>query len=146
MEQYLEVIAQLERDREVIRVRDIASRMEVKMPSVTSALTSLASSDLIEHERYEHVKLTDEGRTVARRVQQRHDVLFEFLTDVLDIPPDRAETDACDMEHVISSMTLERLVQFIEFAKTCPCKGEDHLTGFRQYLRHGEHPRSIQEE
>ena len=144
MEQYLEVIAQLEREREVIRVRDIASRMEVKMPSVTSALNSLVSSDLIRHERYEHVTLTEEGRAVAQGVQRRHDVLLEFLTGVMDIPSEVAEKDACDMEHVISPLTLERLVEFIEFAKSCPCGGEDGLAGFRQYLRDGERSHNLQ--
>ena len=144
MEQYLEVIAQLEREREVIRVRDIASRMGVKMPSVTSALNSLASSDLIQHARYEHVTLTDEGRAIAQRVQRRHDVLFEFLTEVLDIPSEVAEKDACDIEHVISPLTLARFVEFIEFSKTFPCGGEDGLAGFRQYLRDGEQSRNIQ--
>lgn len=140
MEQYLEVIGQLERDTEVVRVRDIASRMDVKMPSVTSALRSLASENLVRHGRYEHVRLTEEGRAAAQRVQRRHDVLLEFLTDVLGIPSETAEKDACDMEHFVSSLTLERLVQFIEFIKTCPRGSEDSLTGFRHYLKYGERP------
>lgn len=140
MEQYLETIGQLEHEKEVVRVRDIASEMGVTMPSVTAALKTLSDQRLVQHGRYEHVRLTQAGRKAARWVQQRHDVLFEFLTDVLGIPALVAVRDACEMEHFVSSIALQRLIEFLEFVKACPYGGRHCLKGFNNYLTHGDHP------
>lgn len=145
MEQYLEIIGHLEDEKEVVRVRDIASEMGVTMPSVTAALKTLSDQHLVTHGRYEHVRLTKAGRAAARQVQRRHDVLFEFLTDVLRVPASKAGRDACEMEHFVSSTTLERLIEFVEFVKACPQGGQYCLKGFDHYLIHGERPRSCSE-
>ena len=52
MEDYLELIYNLGKDTKVVRVRDIAKGMNVKMPSVTSMLNTLGKKDLINHEKY----------------------------------------------------------------------------------------------
>ena len=130
MEQYLEIIGHLEHEREVVRVRDIASEMGVTMPSVTAALRTLSDQKLVRHGRYEHVRLTETGRMAAQQVQRRHDVLLEFLMDVLCIPASVAKRDACEMEHFMSSTALERLLEFLETVKACPYGGQGCLKGF----------------
>jgi DtxR family Mn-dependent transcriptional regulator len=42
MEDYLEAIFNLDREKRGVRVRDIAKRLGVRMPTVTSMLTQLA--------------------------------------------------------------------------------------------------------
>ena len=130
MEQYLETIGHLEDEREVVRVCDIASEMGVTMPSVTAALKTLSDQNLVQHGRYEHVLLTKAGRKAAHQIQRRHNVLFEFFTDVLCIPVSEAERDACEMEHFLSSATLERLTEFLELVKACPYGGQRCLKEF----------------
>jgi len=49
MEDYLELILKLKEENKVVRVRDIAKGMNVKMPSVTSMLNTLAKKNLINH-------------------------------------------------------------------------------------------------
>jgi len=120
MEQYLEVIGRLERQKDVVRVKDIASEMEVTMPSVTAALKTLAAEGLVAHSPYEHVRLTVAGKAAAQHVQRRHDTLFRFLTEVLCVPVHEAERDACEMEHGVGAHTLERLIEFVELVKACP--------------------------
>ena len=66
MEDYMELIYNLGKNVKVVRVRDIARGMNVKMPSVTSMLKTLNKKNLIEHEKYEYVELTEEGLEVAR--------------------------------------------------------------------------------
>ena len=41
MEDYLEAIFDLDQDKKVVRVKDIAKRMSVKMPTVSSMLKTL---------------------------------------------------------------------------------------------------------
>jgi len=137
MEDYLELILKLKMQNTVVRVRDIAKGMNVKMPSVTSMLNSLAKRDLINHEKYEYVELTPEGQKMAAEALRKHTILFNFLTNVLTVNPEQADIDACQMEHAISPVTLKRLVDFIGFIEFCPRAGLDWLEQFQHYCRNG---------
>jgi len=114
MEDYLEVISKLKKKREYVRVRDIAKEMKVKMPSVTGALKALADKNLVKHEKYEYVELTEEGLKIAEEIKRRHELISEFLINVLKIDLETAERDACKIEHSISPITVDRLVKLVE--------------------------------
>lgn len=118
MEDYLETIYLLGKKKKMVRVRDIAKEMSITMPSVTGALKTLEQLELVAHPRYDMVFLTSKGNRLARAVYQRHLVLKSFLIDVLGIDPQIAESDACRMEHAVSSQTLERLVFFMKSINT----------------------------
>ena len=128
MEDYLETIIALESKKKAVRVKDIAEALEVKMSSVTSAIGKLAEKELVNHEKYGYVELTPTGQKVASDIRRRHETLFRFLSETLNIDSEIAEKDACKMEHGISPTTLERLVKFIQFV-------EHHQSGiFAEYL------------
>ncbi|MFH1655073.1 MAG: metal-dependent transcriptional regulator [Candidatus Omnitrophota bacterium] len=114
MEDYLEAIALLKKDKGVARVKDISRLMHVKIPSATGALNVLSKNGLVVHERYSYVDLTSEGQTIAKKIQRRHDMLIKFLTEILNIDSKIAQEDACRMEHSISPQTFEKLARFIE--------------------------------
>ncbi len=63
MEDYLEAIYDLDRDQKIVRVRDIAKRMEVRMPSVTSMLKTLNERKLVHYEKYEYTDFRDKFRS-----------------------------------------------------------------------------------
>ena len=140
MEDYLEAIANLGEGRKVVRVKQISDMLGVKMPSVTSALKKLSEHELVEHARYGHIKLTPEGDKVARDVIQRHRALTRFFAQALGIDKETAEGDACKIEHVISSLSMERLAKFVEFIKACPMGGANFPSRYEYYLEHGELP------
>jgi len=137
MEDYLELILKLKEENVVVRVRDIAKGMAVKMPSVTSMLNTLAKKNLIRHEKYEYVDLTAPGLKKAKEAQHKHLILFNFLKDVLKVHPRQADIDACGMEHAISPATLKKLVDFIDFIEFCPRAGFDWLEHFKSYCAGG---------
>jgi DtxR family Mn-dependent transcriptional regulator len=141
MEDYLEAIAKLGERRKAVRVKQLSERLGVKMPSVTSALKKLSEQELVEHERYGHIKLTPEGDKVARDVIGRHDALTRFFGQALGIDRKTAEEDACKIEHVISSLSMERLTKFVEFIEACPQGGTNFPSRYEYYLEHGELPR-----
>ena len=114
LEDYLEVILQLERVSRVARVSEIAGRLGVSRPSVTGALKNLGARQLVAHARYGHVTLTEDGVRIAVEVERRHVAIRDFLTGVLGVPGDRAESTACKMEHVLEP---EILVYFVDFAE-----------------------------
>jgi len=141
LEDYLETVLFLIRQGRVARVRDIAKRLAVGMPSVTSALKTLSKRKLVNYDPYEVITLTDRGREVAERIAQRHDVLRRFLTDVLGVEAETAETNACRMEHTIDTTVLERLQSFAEFIRRCPRAGDDWVTRFLGFCSEGRDER-----
>lgn len=127
MEDYLETIFNLEQDKRFVRVKDIAGKLKVKMPSVTSMLRNLSDRGLVNYEKYEYVFLTDEGSAIGREIHRRHEILFRFLTLILDIEPAKAAEEACRMEHVLSPETMERLVSLMDSMLACPGRIRDFM-------------------
>ncbi|MCX8053858.1 MAG: metal-dependent transcriptional regulator [Armatimonadetes bacterium] len=117
MEDYLEAIYNLLARSDVARVKDIASEMDVKMPSVTGALRTLAQKGLVRHKPYDGVELTDKGLTLARSVADRHATIKQFLIEVLGLMEEEAESEACGIEHAIKPETLEKLLDFVKKAQ-----------------------------
>lgn len=114
MEDYLETILELSEVETSVRVTDIAIKLNVAKASVSQAVNNLAQLGFVEQERYGPILLTEKGHKQARKIQRRHQVLRRFLIDVLNVEPEVAEKDACLIEHVISSMTMDRLCEFLE--------------------------------
>jgi len=114
MEDYLEAISTLKQKKDYVRVKDIAKEMKVRMPSVTGALKALTDRNLVRHEKYEYVELTEDGIKIADEIKRRHDLISKFLTHILKIDPEIAEKDACKIEHSVSPITVERLIKLVE--------------------------------
>jgi DtxR family Mn-dependent transcriptional regulator len=124
LEDYLEAIFEIISEREAVRPKDIAARLDVSQPSVTGALRSLADKKLIHYEPYGIITLTPQGRAIAQEVAGKHVILRDFLTKILLIDAKEANEVACRMEHVMPEPTMERLASFAtyveEHAKRCP--------------------------
>lgn len=140
MEDYLEAIFDLDRSKKVVRVKDIAKRLDVKMPTVTSMLKTLSKRGMVDYEKYEYVELTPDGAEVGREMRRRHEILRRFLTQVLKIERSVADDEACKMEHTLSGETLESLTDFMDFIQACPRAGQGWLVHFQEYRRHGHMP------
>ena len=138
MEDYLEAIFNLGREKRAVRVKDIAKRLGVKMPTVTHMLKTLSERKLIEYEKYEYLELTKKGFDVGEEIDRRHHVLQSFLTDILGIDLKKADEEACKMEHAVGTATIDRFVLFMEFIQSCPRTGENWLERFEEFRVHGK--------
>jgi len=138
MEDYLEAIYNLSKEKRAVRVRDIAKKLDVKMPTVTNMLKTLSERDLIDYEKYEYLELTVKGSDVGQEIDQRHQIFRSFLTNILKIDYNQADEDACKMEHAVSPATLEAFVDFMEFIDSCPRGGASWLDYFDEYRVHGQ--------
>ena len=114
---YLEVIYHLVEQQRVARVKQIADRMGVQMPSVNGALRALSARKLVNHNPYSLITLTERGQRVARDLVRRHETLTEFFTRVLGLDAKTADRNACHVEHAIEPQVLDRLVAFLESVK-----------------------------
>ena len=110
-EDYLETIYKLIDKNTVARVKDIAATLNVRMPSVHTAISELRKHGLVEQEPYGYIQLTKAGMAEAKKIVKRHEILYKFLL-LLGVPSDVAEHDACAMEHVLSKETYVAVEKF----------------------------------
>lgn len=118
-EDYLECIVRIEDESasdgsEGIRSVDIAQRLSVSKASVNKAITSLKTQGMVEQSHYGKVRLTALGRAVGNAVWRRHRMLRAFLTDELGVEFERADAEACLMEHALSEDTMNRWLDHLE--------------------------------
>ncbi len=118
MEDYLETILLLEQKNRVARVKDIAGKLSVQMPSVTGALKSLKSRDLVEYEKNSFINLTPKGLKLAKAILQRHEILVEFFSLALGLEGEHAEEQACSVEHAIDQDTAGRFQNLTRWIKS----------------------------
>ena len=135
LEDYLETVAELVARDGVARTRDVARRLNVAPSSVNSAVNKLADRGLVTHKPYEFIRLTKRGEELGGAIRRRHELLCSFLTDVLGVPPEAATTDACKIEHGLSSTTVARLVEFMDFINRCPDGKPEWLEQFHAASR-----------
>ena len=135
-EEYLEAIFILEERYGRARVKELSEMLGVKPPSVVEYLEKLVRKGLVDYVKGRgEIRLTEQGRRIAEQVYRKHVLLRKFL-EMIGVPRDVAEEDACRIEHVVSQITLERIIALIELLETCPLTRE---------LREGKKPKCRQE-
>lgn len=120
LEDLLEKIYEaVERDG-YVRAVDLASRLRLKPSTVTRMVQRLGDQGLIRYEKYRGLALTPEGRAVGHYLLERHAILEEFLRLLGCQDPIAIYQDVEGMEHYVSRETLERIRDFVRFARHNP--------------------------
>jgi len=140
LEDYLESIFVIKQKKQTVRVKDLARYLKVKAPSVVEVLRKLKEKNLIVHEYYGYIELTQEGINKAKALYEKHVMLKKFLHQILGIDEKIAETDACKIEHYLSKETFERVIKFINFIETCPQSEPEWLNNFYYFVKHKKRP------
>lgn len=111
---YLKVLHRLSQTGPVGRVRDIAQELGVTPGTVSTVLNRLHELGLVERERYGGAQLTAAGAAVAECVIRRYEIIKALLIEVFQVDSEIARNDACEMEHVVSPATINRLAEYLE--------------------------------
>jgi DtxR family Mn-dependent transcriptional regulator len=119
-EEYLEAIYRLEREGPGVTTSGLASELGISPASVSGMLKKLSSDGYIEHQPRGDARLTTKGLEIAVRVVRRHRLAECLLTDVLSMPWDEVDAEACRLEHAISANVEARLVAVLGDPKVCP--------------------------
>ena len=136
MENYLEMIAMLGKENNIVRVTQLSTALGVKKSSVSAALAKLSKQGLVRHERYSYVELTPEGEKIANDILHRHEVLEQFLVEILGVNQKVAWKDACEMEHYISPVTIQKLTMFVEHVMSKSLKNRSLLQWINENSEH----------
>ncbi len=118
-EDYVEIIYELIREKGYAKPVDIASHLHVTAPTVTGMLDRLRQEQLLVHEKYGGIVLTDKGKKMAETLGQRHAMLVRFL-QLIGVEEPTAQKDTEGLEHYVAPATLELLARFVEYAEANP--------------------------
>jgi DtxR family Mn-dependent transcriptional regulator len=102
------------------RPGDLAEALSLSPATITARLKKLTDSGLIEHEPYQAVKLTKEGRIAAVDAIRRHRIVERFLSDMLGYPWDGADRLAVTFEHALPGEVVERIFIALDRPSICP--------------------------
>ena len=112
-EMYLETIYTLSKRSVSVRSVDVAEEMGFSKPSVSRAVGLLKRDGYLVMEQDGTLVLTEEGRTTAEKIFERHTTLANFLV-TLGVSEEIAAADACKIEHVISDDTLSAIQTWLQ--------------------------------
>lgn len=115
-EDYVELIADLIETQGEARVVDLSTRFGVSHATVNKVILRLNREGLVVNKKYRSLFLTDEGRQLAAKCRERHQVVTDFLK-AIGVPDDIAELDAEGVEHHVSDETLEIFKDFTRKSK-----------------------------
>jgi len=118
-EDYLEAILNVSSEKGYARTRDIARELGIQPPTVVEMVQKLDKTGMIVYRKYDGVTLTPQGRKIAEVIRDRHVTLRTFL-ELVRVPHEIAEKDACMMEHELSPETIEQIRSFIAFCSENP--------------------------
>lgn len=120
-ENYLKVIYHLSANSSKgVSTNAIAEMAKTKASSVTEMIKKLATKDLIYHEKYQGVTLTEQGINNAKTIVRRHRLWETFLVDKLKISWDEVHEIAEELEHVKSEKLINHLDAFLNFPRFDP--------------------------
>jgi Mn-dependent DtxR family transcriptional regulator len=104
-EMYLETILVLKNRLGLVRSIDIANEMGFSKPTISVAMKKFRQDGLVEMDESGFINLTEEGRDIAERIYERHQVISHILM-ALGVSEKNAVADACKIEHDISDETF----------------------------------------
>lgn len=136
-EDYLKAIYEIAKQKKIVRIKDLTNKLKVKASSVISAIKILANKNLVIHEHYGYIELTEQGIKVGRELYERHLILYRFLNQVLQIDSEIARKDSCSIEHYLHQETVEKIVKLLEFISTAPNSEPKWIVKFKNFLDTG---------
>ncbi len=137
LEDYLEAILAIINEKGYARTKDVSIALKVTPASVAEMFGKLHEEKLVVYRKYEGVTLTEKGREIASSVQNRHTILQKFL-EIIEVPPDIANNDACIMEHHLHPITIEQLNKLIVFVESAP-ESPKWLEHYKIFCKTGKH-------
>ena len=119
-EEYLQTIYWLEEAGLPITGANIARAMQLSAPTVHEMVGRLEADGYVRRNDDKSLAFTEHGREHAQGVVRRHRLVERFLTDVLGIPWDEVHEEAERLQHAMSPVLEERMLEAIGEARTCP--------------------------
>ena len=83
-------------------------------------LKKLSEKELVDYVKYQGVTLTEKGKLTAISIVRKHRLWEVFLVEKLNFKWDEVHEVAEELEHIKSTLLVERLDEFLDFPKVDP--------------------------
>lgn len=120
MEAYLVAIYTLEAEGDLVLSSHVADYLRVSRPTITQTVHRMSAMGLVQSGESREIILTEAGRTQAEQVVRRHRLLERWLFDELGIDWAATHAEADRLEHALSPMVEQRLMEKMSYPTTCP--------------------------
>jgi DtxR family Mn-dependent transcriptional regulator len=120
-ENYLKAIYHLsDGGKKSVSTNDIAAEMKTKAASVSDMLRKLGEKEVIEYRKYYGLQITEIGKRQALHTIRKHRLWEVFLVDKLNFAWDEVHEVAEQLEHINSSLLIQRLDAYLNYPKFDP--------------------------
>jgi len=119
-EDYLKSILEAETEGETVISARLAHLLKVSPPAVTMALRRLKKDGLVRVESSGEVRLTAQGRRIARRLTLRHHLIERMLSEMFGMEWWKVHDEAERLEHAVSPDFEAMLLAKLGSGSACP--------------------------
>ncbi len=110
---HLLAIHTLTKEQGYARAVDVANYLQLTRGSVSITLKKLKEKGYILEDPNKFLRLSAHGRELVNAVLSKRRLMQTFFADVLGLPPNIAEADACKIEHLLTQETSAKMLSFI---------------------------------
>ncbi len=119
-ENYLKALFNLANSQGEITLSELASRLEVSLPTANSMVKSLQKSNWLNYEKYKPLTLTPEGRRLAASIIRKHRLTEMFLVDIMKFGWEEVHEVAEQIEHIHAPKFFDRMDEMLGYPVSDP--------------------------
>lgn len=119
-ENYLKALFNLSDTQGEVTISDLASKVEVSLPTANSMVKTLTKLKLLNYERYKPVTLTPEGKKQAALIIRKHRLTEMFLVKKMGFGWEEVHEIAEQMEHIHAPKLFQKMDEMLGFPTIDP--------------------------
>jgi DtxR family Mn-dependent transcriptional regulator len=113
IEDFLKAVYLLQQEQDRVQTSALAEALSITAPSTTEMAKKLAKANLVIHEPYRGIRLTQAGERVALEIVRNHRLLELFLVQALGYTWDEVHEEAERLEHAVSDRLIQRIAEYL---------------------------------
>lgn len=119
-ENYLKSLFNLANERSEVNISELATQMEVSMPTVNSMVKTLQKNGWLIYEKYKPVTLTPSGKKEAALIIRKHRLTEMYLVNKMGFGWEEVHEIAEQVEHIHAPKFFERMDEMMGFPTKDP--------------------------
>jgi len=119
-ENYVKALFNLSNESGEVNVNELSKGLQIKMPTVTSMMKTLAKKKLVHYESYKPLRLTEKGKKEAGLIIRKHRLTEMFLVEKMGFGWENVHEIAEQVEHIHSPDFFQKMDELLGFPKIDP--------------------------